>query len=111
MSVKYIWYDNLYYGEKASKHKKKLINSIEKGKFKPNIFLVTLPVGRQSDLLEIYRYVEFKQPAYDGLNLHVVGIGNSKDEAIDIVTDIISQTHKQLGEIDVRKFLSFYEEV
>lgn len=107
MGVEYIWYKNLYFGEKAAKHKEALVRRLKKGKCRPDIFLLTLPESKEQNILDIYRAIEFKQKYYDGRTKYVVGIAKGKDEAFEIVTELISGMHKNQGNFDIRSFLDF----
>lgn len=109
MGIKYIWYKDLYVGEKASKNTKALIKKLENGKFKPDIFLITLPDYESGNMLDIYRAAELKQPVYNDRCKYVVGLAKGKDEAIDIVAELVDSMHKSGTGFDIRSFLNFRE--
>lgn len=72
---------------------------------KLSVFLVTLPLGNQG-LLEIYWYPELLQKAYQTLDeeLVVVGMASSREDAFDLVEQIVSKVGVVEGQIPVDSF-------
>lgn len=104
--VKYIWYKNLYYGEKAARHKKLIKFNIRTGHAGLNTFVLVMP-GGDSNMFDIYRTAEFKQKIYNSRTLRVVGIAKGKEEALELTTQIINDVYTKTGGFDVRKFFQF----
>lgn len=109
MGVHYIWYEKLYCGEKAAKSKSRLIRRLEKGKLEPDVFVLTLPESRDSNILDIYRSVTLKQSHFDGKDKYVVGIAKGREEAMDIVTGLVDEMYKSGNNFNIRTYLGFYE--
>lgn len=110
MGVRYIWYKNLYFGEKAAKEKEKLVRQLEKGRYGGDIFLLTLPESADRNILDIYRALELKQKFYDGRRKYVVGIARGREEAFELVTELMDGMHKDGDNFNIRSFLDFYEQ-
>ena len=109
MSVNYIWYDNLYCGEKAAKGKLRLIHRLQKGKAEPNVYILTLPENREQNILDIYSAITFKQNHFDKKVKYVVGIAKGRDEALDVVTRLVDDMYKSGNNFNIRDYLGFYE--
>lgn len=106
MGVKYIWYDKLYLSDKISKKKKTIIKKIESGKFDPNYYLITI-ADTGDNMLDICNCIEYHQKFYDNHTKYVVGIARNKQEAIDIVVEIIDKMYKEIGNFDICSYLDF----
>ena len=104
--AKFIWYDNLYGTDYAGAKLKRLLKSVDKGKYPPNLYMITLPFG-DSNMLEIVRALEFKQKVYEDAQIYVVGLAKSKDSASEIVTSFVEEMYNSTGKFDVRSYLNF----
>ncbi len=104
--IRYIWYKNLYYGEKAGKHKKLIKFSIKTGHAGLNTFVLTIPSG-DGNMFDIYRTVEFKQKIYKDRSIKVVGIAKGKEEAYELTSQIVNDVYTNTGGFDVRNFFQF----
>lgn len=109
MGVHYIWYEKLYCGEKAAKSRSRLIRRLERGKLEPDVFVLTLPESKERNLLDIYPAITLKQPHFDGRNKYVVGIARGRDEALDIVNEIVDGMYRNGNNFNIRSYLGFYE--
>ena len=78
---------------------------IVSGKTDPFTYCIVISAN-PANLLEIINSLEFKFPHYDRLKLEVVGIAGSKKSAIGLVSDIITDTYRETGSYDVRKYFS-----
>lgn len=91
------------YSDKLSNHKLSVLRKkIEKGTPKLNLFLVTLPIGSQG-LLEVYWYPELLQSHYRKMDvsLMVVGIAKSREQAFDLVSQIVNDAGVCKGNIPI----------
>ncbi len=87
---------------------KKLIalkKKIRKRKPKIQLFLVTIPLGGEG-LLEVYWYPELLQKNYQKLEveLFVVGMATSKDEAFHIIEQIVLDVGVENGELPIKEY-------
>lgn len=78
---------------------------IKKGSLRLNLFLVTLPVGTQG-ILEVYWYPELLQTFYRQIEeeLIVVGIARNREDAFELVKQIIADAGFQEGNIQIDAF-------
>lgn len=96
--------DKLYFGSKASESKKSVLKDIRKGKYLPGVCVVTLPSNADNvlDIIEVYTLL---QPAINTEDMTVVGIAFGKEEAMEVVRRIVDDTYRELGEIDIIRYL------
>ena len=82
--------------------KKKLI----KKSVKLDLFLVTLPLGKEG-ILEIYWYPELLQKAYQDLKceLRVIGVAKNRDEAFELIRTIVEDVGIAKGTISMKEFI------
>lgn len=96
--------EDLYFGPKALENSKKVVKDLKKGKYLPGVCLITLPTNKDNilDIMEAYMLL---QPAIDTSELTVVGITYGRDEALELVRQIVDDTFSKLGTIDIKKYL------
>ena len=94
----------MYFGSKASESKKSVLKDIRKGKYLPGVCVVTLPSNADNvlDIIEVYTLL---QPAINTEDMTVVGIAFGKEEAMEVVRRIVDDTYRELGEIDIIRYL------
>lgn len=66
------WYEKLYVGEKAKKHRYETIQAVRNGI--PMGFYVLTPAAGERNLLDIYPALTLKLPYYEKQDLLIVGI-------------------------------------
>lgn len=78
---------------------------IKRGSLRLNLFLITLPVGTQG-ILEVYWYPELLQTFYRQIEeeLIVVGIARNREDAFELVKQIIADAGFQEGNIQIDAF-------
>lgn len=78
---------------------------IQKKSPKLNLFLVTLPIGRQG-ILEVYWYTELLQSFYQKLDKEVVvvGLAADREEAFSLIETIITDIGLHDGKIPINEF-------
>ena len=82
--------DGLYFGPKAEHNKKELVRKLKKEKYLPGLWLITLPHNEGNILKD---------------NLTVAGIAYGRDEALELVRQIVDDTYNKLGTVDIIKYL------
>lgn len=95
---------NLYFGPKAFNNSKKVVKDLKKRKYLPGVCLITLPTN-DKNILDIFEAYMLLQPAIDKSELTVVGVTYGRDEAMELVRQIIDETYTELGTIDIKKYL------
>ena len=64
------WYEKLYVGEKAKKHRYEMIQAVRNGR--PMGFYVLTPAAGERNLLDIYPALTLKLPYYEKQDLLIV---------------------------------------
>jgi hypothetical protein len=89
------WYRKLYLGENAKMNR-----------FSIDTYLITLP-SNDENLLDVFQANMLLQPYYKKADrdIFVIGIANGKDEAYEVVRDIIDDVYSHTGAFDIKKYL------
>lgn len=66
------------------------------------IHVITLNQGK--DLFDIYHCAFFKQKVLRKQPLCIVGLAGSRDEAVDMVTEILGHIYRETGNTDVKSY-------
>lgn len=98
------WYENCYVG-KGIRDPQKVIRKVDCGKgIQPNVYLVTLS-DNPGNMLEIISAMILKQEIARSLCPKIVGIAKGKDEAVELVQEILTDTYKATGTYQAADFL------
>ncbi len=100
-----LFHEKMYQNGYSEKKIEKIRKKIQKLSPKLNLFLITLPIGPEG-ILEIYWYPELLQPLYrcSQEKMIVVGIAASREEAYELVEQIIQDIGWNEGTISVRDY-------
>lgn len=99
------FYHKLYVGMHAKEQKRKIIHKAKHAKPQPGVYFVTLPVNGLNNL-EIYPSWVFLQPYYRKKEILVLGISVGKDEAVQLVEEILMDCYHQTGQFQVGDYIS-----
>ncbi len=95
----------LYSSESLLKRKEKIIKKIEKNKAVLRLYVITNAFHKDNQL-EIHYYNEMFQKVltvyYD---YTIYGIAKSKDEAFELLEQMVNDCIKERGDCDLREFL------
>lgn len=97
------WYKNCYLGE-GIRDAEKIRNKIEQGKLVHGIYLVTFS-DNPDNLLEILPAVVLKQSPVRSLCPEIIGMAKGKEEAMAMVSEILSEVYEETGTFQVREYL------
>lgn len=104
------WYRKLYLGENAKKAKYKIIGRVQTSKFQNDTYLITL-ASSQGNLLDIYLANFLLQPHFKKAHvlddICVVGIAKGRDEAFQLVADIVSDVYTDTGGFKLKEYCRF----
>ena len=92
------WYEKLYVGEKAKKHRYETIQAVRNGR--PMGFYVLAPAAGERNLLDIYPALTLKLPYYEKQDLLIVGIAADFEDAAALAGRIICEAYKKTGGYD-----------
>ena len=95
--------NNLYLGDSV-KHIKSIKRKIKYGRGQLKLYLITL--SNSEDQLDIFHNAMLKQRYFRKLNLRVVGLANSYEEALEVVSQILDDTLAHTGVPDMKAYLS-----
>ena len=98
------WYNRLYVGKMAKKHRRHIIKHIREQKFQPGAYVIT-PAANGNNILDIYPAVVLLHPEYAEADFLVLGIAASYREALEVVRQIIDDLYRQTGGFDLNSFI------
>lgn len=99
-----LWYDQLYVGEKAKKHRFSIIQSIRKGKPCLGVFVIT-PAANGNNILDIYPSATLFNSYYSQKELLVLGIAQGYQEALKLAAMIVQDMYEETGAFCLEDFL------
>lgn len=100
-----LFHEKMYYNGYSEKKIAKIRKKIQKLSPKLNLFLVTLPIGPEG-ILEVYWYPELLQNVYrrSSKQLVVVGLAPSREDAFELIEQIIQDVGWETGNIPIRDY-------
>lgn len=104
------WYRKLYLGDNAKCSKYKIIGRVRTGKFQMDTYLITLS-NNPNNLLDMYSAKFLLQPYFKKSHvlddIYVIGIAKGRDEAFQVITNIISDVYSNTGGFQLREYYKF----
>ena len=100
-----LFHEKMYHNGYSEKKIAKIRKKIQKLSPKLNLFLVTLPIGPEG-ILEVYWYPELLQNVYQRSSeqLVVVGLASSREDAFELVEQIVRDVGWKTGNIPIRDY-------
>ena len=95
---------SLYVGETISAKQYKIVEKVHKGEIVHGLYLIILSAN-PDNMLDLIPEEEALKDCYAKMQLKVVGIAIDKDEAIQLLQNIIEDSLRETGSADVRPFL------
>ncbi len=99
------WYRQLYVGKQLKRKEKKVRRLVDRGRFLPNVYLITLASNGQ-DQLDILEAVHLVQRGVAGRLPLIVGIAFGYSEALGLVERIALEAYQATGDCNLRKYLT-----
>lgn len=99
------WYKNLYIGENAKENKQKIIRNIKRRKLQFGAYVLALPES-DHNILDIYPSIVLLQPYFKKKDLFVLGIASSKDEAYEVMEQIVMDSYRSTGAFDIKEYIN-----
>lgn len=99
------WASKLYVGEKLKKKRDKAIASINNRRATFNVYCIAL-ASHPSNLFDIMDANELLFPHYQKSDIRIVGLAGGKEEAINLVHDMIMEMYNNTGEFNVREYFT-----
>lgn len=98
------WYKNLYIGERAREKRYRIIWKTSHGKLQNNVYLLTLP-SNEANQLDIISANLLLQPYYKKKSIWIAGIAIGKDEAVELLIQIVQDALLETGQASVKEYL------
>ncbi len=95
--------NNVVFGELAASRKGKIQRAIKHNKSLFDVYMITTPVGADG-ILEIYPYNLLKDNILMKQDMTILGIGYTKDEAILVVSELVTKCYKENGDFQILKY-------
>jgi hypothetical protein len=99
------WASRLYVGEKLKKKKEKAIQSINNKKAAFGIYCITF-ASHPDNLFDVMDANELLFPHYQKSDIYIVGLAKGKDEAIDLVHDMLMEVYLKTGDFKVKTYFT-----
>lgn len=99
-----LWYDKLYVGENAKKHRFSIIQSIRRKKGRLGVFVIT-PASNGNNILDIYPTVTLFRFHFDQRERLILGIAKGYQEALNLAGEIVRDMYQETGAFCLEKFL------
>lgn len=99
-----VWYEHLYLGEIAAKKQYRILRKINK-RLLSKAYVITLPAN-PANILEVHSYNELLQRHFETRNLFIVGLAHGKEEAMELVQDIIMDCYRKHHSVRVSDYIS-----
>jgi hypothetical protein len=99
-----LWNSRLYVGDKMKKKRKKVIASIDKREATFGVYCIAF-ASHPSNLFDIYEANELLLfPHYKKAEIKVIGLASGKQEAVELVHELLMEVYNKTGEFDVRTY-------
>lgn len=99
-----VWYDHLYMGEKAKRHRFSIIQNIRQKKIRPGIYVIT-PPSNGNNVLDIYPAAVLFQEYYERQDLLILGIADGRRDALRLAGRIVGEMYEKTGAFRLDDFL------
>ena len=106
------WSKRLFYGEKASKKKFKLIKSVNKRSVTPFLYIIALIDGELCIISQvIFNAIYYKKRNLfknffkrEQYNILILGLAISRYEANELIRDMVDEVYKNTSSFDYQKY-------
>lgn len=92
--------DDLIFSDSLHRKKARILKKIKDKKIKLGLYCIALPSNKKN-LMDIYNYNELLQPAMRELDIHVIGLAASKEEAFDMIVAMLDETYEATNGFDI----------
>lgn len=100
------WSNQLFISKSINKRDLKSIKKkVNKNIFLKDVYCITF-ASNTDDLFEIYNIKQFVFPYYKKKDIHILGLAKSKEEAYELIIEMIEDIYKETGEFKVRGYFS-----
>lgn len=97
------WYKNLYVGESIAKNKRRVIWKIKHNVGVLDIYIISF-ASNKDNLFDIIPARELLQKGYPKENIKIIGLAKGRDEAFELVQQIIDEIYQCTGDVNVWEY-------
>ncbi len=97
------WYEDLYVGEKAKKHRYAIIQKIRRRK--PCGYYVLTPSSNGKNLLDLYPARALLHPFYKDRDFLILGIAEDYEDAALLAARIVDELYRKTGAFDLNEYI------
>jgi hypothetical protein len=94
-----------YVGKKIKKRKEKVIASINNREATLNVYCIAF-ASHPDNLFDIMDANELLFPHYKKSEIHIIGLAQGKEEAVDLVQGMLMEVYKETGDFNVRAYFT-----
>ncbi|NLZ83857.1 MAG: hypothetical protein GX915_09345 [Clostridiales bacterium] len=99
------WSPKLYVGDKLNSKMDKTIKSIDNRKVTYGIYCITF-ASNPDNLFDIINANELRFPHYQRSDVYIIGLTKGREEALDMVEDLLMEVYQNTGEFKVREYFT-----
>lgn len=100
------WYDNLYVDSVIRKKQEKVKSKIEKGKLSFHVYCIAF-ASNGNNLFDIIDTNELLFQYYKRKDIYILGLAAGKENAFELVTNMIEEIYCNTGDFQVRNYFKF----
>ena len=100
------WSKELYFDDTVKKKPDKWKKRVEEGKLSLNLFCICL-ASNENNLFDIINCNELFFYHYKRNVLYIAGLAKTREDAIDLLQDMIEDIYNKTGDIKVREYFTF----
>lgn len=101
------FYKKLYMSPSIEKKRRQIMWKLRTGRPQPTLYIIAL--AKNNDLFEIYHSAMLKQKYYKHKenSPYIIGVANSYNSAVEIVTNIIQEIISCSDGLNVKKYFEY----
>lgn len=99
------WSSHIYIGKGLKFKKNKTVAAIKNRKLTVGIYCIAY-ASNPDNLFDIYDANELLLPHYKDYTIHIVGLAKGKQEAYELVQDMLMEVYKRTGRFNVRTYFT-----
>lgn len=98
---------SLYFGESVKTEHRRLLRRLSQGKRVSKDVMLIAYAFNGTDLFDLIPAKELRFPYRKGQELFVLGLAGDKDEAVGLVSEMVTEVYEATGAFDVRSYFGY----
>lgn len=99
------WSSHIYIGKGLKLKKNKTITAIKNRELTFGVYCITY-ASHPDNLFDIYDANELLLPHYKDSTIYIIGLAKGKQEAYELVQDMLMEVYKKTGKFNVRAYFT-----